>query len=190
MKIFVCDNCGNLLFFENVQCVRCEKRLGFLPDVTELCALEPIGENVCRPLSAAAKAQAYRFCANGLQHQACNWLIEANDPLPFCQSCRLNRTIPDLSLPENCRRWRRIEAAKRRLVYSLNRLGLSTEGNPSENRPPLRFDLLADAPNGTKVMTGHSQGLITLNIAEADDVIREQRRVSLHEPYRTLVGHF
>jgi hypothetical protein len=33
------------------------------------------------------------------------------------------------------------------------------------------------------------RGVITLNVAEADDVERERRWVSLHEPYRTLLGH-
>jgi hypothetical protein len=38
-------------------------------------------------------------------------------------------------------------------------------------------------------MTGHADGVITLNIAEADDAERVKRRVALHEPYRTLLGH-
>jgi hypothetical protein len=38
-------------------------------------------------------------------------------------------------------------------------------------------------------VTGHANGLITLDIDEADDVRREQLRTSLHEPYRTLLGH-
>jgi len=45
-------------------------------------------------------------------------------------------------------------------------------------------------PDGQRVITGHENGLITLNIEEADDVRREQMRTSMHEPYRTLVGHF
>jgi hypothetical protein len=32
--------------------------------------------------------------------------------------------------------------------------------------------------------------LITINFAEADDAIREQRRANLQEAYRTLLGHF
>jgi hypothetical protein len=40
------------------------------------------------------------------------------------------------------------------------------------------------------VMTGHNNGLITLDLAEGDDVHREQLRVEMSEPYRTLVGHF
>jgi hypothetical protein len=39
-------------------------------------------------------------------------------------------------------------------------------------------------------MTGHANGLITLDINEADDAHREQVRVQMHEPYRTLLGHF
>jgi hypothetical protein len=40
------------------------------------------------------------------------------------------------------------------------------------------------------VFTGHANGLITINIAEADDVARTQTRVSMGEGYRTLLGHF
>jgi hypothetical protein len=39
-------------------------------------------------------------------------------------------------------------------------------------------------------MTGHDDGLITIALAEADDVERERRRNAMREPYRTLLGHF
>ncbi len=39
-------------------------------------------------------------------------------------------------------------------------------------------------------LTGHANGLVTINIAEGDDAERERRRASMGEPYRTLVGHF
>jgi hypothetical protein len=39
-------------------------------------------------------------------------------------------------------------------------------------------------------MTGHDNGLITLALQEADDAEREKSRVAMHEPYRTLLGHF
>ena len=39
-------------------------------------------------------------------------------------------------------------------------------------------------------MTGHDRGLITLDLAEADDPSRERQRQSMREPYRTLLGHF
>ena len=39
-------------------------------------------------------------------------------------------------------------------------------------------------------MTGHLDGVITINLAEADDSEREKQRGMLEEPYRTLLGHF
>jgi hypothetical protein len=39
-------------------------------------------------------------------------------------------------------------------------------------------------------MTGHENGVITVALIEADDVEREKRRSQMHEPYRTLLGHF
>lgn len=100
----------------------------------------------------------------------------------------MDKTIPNLAMPENLERWRKTEIAKRRLIYTLKRLQLPMEGR--ENRPPLRFNFLAEIPGGAPVLSGHENGLITLNIAEADDAEREKRRTSLHEPYRTLLGHF
>jgi hypothetical protein len=102
----------------------------------------------------------------------------------------MNQTIPDLTIAGNLERWHKMELAKRRLIYTLLHLGLPLSGTPSENRPALQFNFLADTPDKTSVLTGHENGLITLNIAEADDPEREKRRVSFHEPYRTLLGHF
>ena len=63
------------------------------------------------------------------------------------------------------------------------------EGGP-ENRPALRFKFIADVPGQPPTLTGHLNGLITINIAEADDAERErQAGPNLHEPYRTLLGH-
>jgi hypothetical protein len=72
-----------------------------------------------------------------------------------------------------------VEAAKRRLVAQLLGLGLTTEG--------LAFDLLSS--RGGPVTTGHADGLITIDLAEADDARREKRRAELGEPYRTVLGH-
>ncbi len=51
------------------------------------------------------------------------------------------------------------------------------------------FDFLKDK-EGAKVFTGHNDGLITINVAEADDPFREKIRVQLGESYRTVLGHF
>ena len=190
MKVFHCDHCGNLIFFENVSCLRCGHTLGFLPDVADLCALEKDPEGTWRALCPEACARRYRLCRNSEAHQVCNWMIEANDANPFCLACRLNETIPDLTIPGNLMRWQKLEWAKRRVVYSLIHLGLPLETAPGFfERPPLRFRFLGTDADGSQPLTGHDQGTITVNIAEADDDERERRRIHLREPYRTLLGH-
>jgi hypothetical protein len=56
------------------------------------------------------------------------------------------------------------------------------------------FNFLADPVEVTEetpaILTGHANGVITVNLAEADDAEREKRRLAMHEPYRTLLGHF
>ena len=191
MKTFYCDACGALIFFENTKCVQCGHDLGFIADALDMSALEPAGQQgIWRALSAGAKNGQFRLCQNGQSHQACNWLVPANDPNAFCTSCQLNRTIPDLSVTGNRERWLKLEKAKRRLLYTLLTLKLPVTGDPGQNRPPLKFDFLANPPGGPAILTGHEHGLITLNIAEADDSERERRRHDLREPYRTLLGHF
>jgi hypothetical protein len=188
MKTFYCDDCGSLLFFENVQCVKCEHTLGFLPDIQDLSALEPASPERWHALASPDKGAVYRQCQNYRDHNVCNWCVPAGDQNAFCLSCRMDTTIPDLSVTPNLERWRKIETAKRRLIYTLRQLQLPLEGRGG--RPPLRFSFLADVPGSTPVLSGHDNGLITLNIAEADDAEREKRRVNLHEPYRTVLGHF
>jgi hypothetical protein len=188
MKTFYCDHCGNLVFFENVQCLNCGHALGFLQDIRDLSALDPASSTEWRALAVSAKDRRYRLCQNGANHKVCNWYVPIEDTNPFCISCRTNKTIPNLVAPENLERWHKIETAKRRLIYTLLGLQLPLAGHG--NRPPLQFDFLADVSGGAAVLSGHANGLITLNIAEADDAEREKRRVNLHEPYRTLLGHF
>lgn len=189
LKAFHCDFCGSLVFFESVRCLRCGHLLGFLPDVGDLSTLDAASDGLWRALALASRGRLYRLCRNALDHQICNWLVPAHDPNPFCIACRLNEMIPDLVILGNPERWRKLEAAKRRLVYTLRSLGLSLEGLPTEGRPPLRFRFVGNAGFGPLPLTGHSGGEITVNIAEADDDERERRRVDLHEPHRTLLGH-
>ena len=188
MHLFACQHCGNLLYFENTRCERCGHRLGYLPDQGLLAALEPVGDDVWRSLSAAGRR--YRFCANAA-YDACNWMVPEASDEKFCAACRHNQTVPDLSDPENLSLWRRLELAKHRLFYTLLKLGLPLP-TAAEDEEGLRFDLLAD-PEGEgapKVMTGHASGLITIRLAEADDAERERLRTAMGEPYRALLGHF
>jgi hypothetical protein len=100
--------------------------------------------------------------------------------------------IPDLSIADNLANWQKIEIAKHRMFYSLLRFKLPTPTKAEAPEAGLAFDFLAELPqpNAPRVMTGHDNGLITLALAEADDALREQNRVAMHEPYRTLIGHF
>lgn len=191
MKLFECRHCGQLIFFENTQCERCGRVLGYLPDRPVLSALAANGDETWQALGHGE--QSYRFCANSA-HGACNWLVPANSGDAFCRACQLNRTIPDLGVAENLTLWKKVEVAKHRLVYGLLRLGLPVVSKFSDTQSGLAFDFLADSGTmfreGPEVITGHAQGLITIDIAEADDAERERHRQDLAEPYRTLLGHF
>ncbi|MEZ5933556.1 MAG: putative zinc-binding peptidase [Alphaproteobacteria bacterium] len=191
MKLFECQKCGQQLYFQNTVCESCGSALGYLPERTVLSALEGGDGGGWHPL--AAPGERWRFCANA-QHQACNWMIPADAADQLCRACRFNRTIPDLDDQEHLILWQRIEAAKHRLIYSLMRLGLPLIDKNQDADAGLAFDVLADdAPSFRDrpgVMTGHAEGLITLNLKEADDALREQARSDMDEPYRTLLGHF
>jgi hypothetical protein len=188
MKLFECQNCRQPLYFENTRCESCGRQLGYLASRETITALQADNGG----LSALAEPKGkYRYCAN-VAHGVCNWLLPFDHPEQFCAACRHNRTIPDLSQPLNLARWRKIEVAKHRLFYTLLklRLPLATRVEDAEG---LAFDFIADrAMDGghTAVMTGHDSGLITINLAEADDPERERQRSEMGEAYRTLLGHF
>jgi hypothetical protein len=188
MKLFECQNCRQPLYFENTRCESCGRQLGYLPSRDTVTALQ--GNNGSLHALAEPKGE-YRYCAN-VEHNVCNWLLPFDHPEQFCAACRHNRTIPDLSQPHNLTRWRKIEVAKHRLFYTLLklRLPLATRAEDAEG---LAFDFIADREvdgHHTSVMTGHDSGLITINLAEADDPERERQRFEMGEAYRTLLGHF
>ena len=191
MRIFHCDHCEHLLFFENHACVSCGRRLAFLPDIAEIGSLDPAHEGTwVSPIAGASRA-GYRLCANYTIHDVCNWAIPAGDPHELCSSCRLTRVIPDLSVAGRAEAWYKLEVAKRRLVHTLLQLRLPVVNKADDPAGGLAFEFLADAadPEAPPVLTGHAGGVITINVAEADDAERERRRHALHEPYRTLLGH-
>ena len=194
MRIFHCDHCQQLVFFENVQCVNCEHPLAYLPDIADLGSLEPAGEDLWRTPQPRAEERTFRLCQNYSQENVCNWAVPAEDPNPLCQSCRLTRIIPNLGEPGHRAAWYRLEVAKRRLIYSLLGLRLPLRNKFEDPEHGLAFEFLADPdpdqPGAALVLTGHADGVITVNVAEANDAEREKRRLALHEPYRTVLGHF
>lgn len=183
MRTFQCV-CGNRIFFDNTRCLACQRELGFLPEKLTLVAFVEDANGVC-----GTPFGAYRKCENYSEHGVCNWLLPEAETSRLCQACGLNRVIPDLSDPEQRTRWAAMEEAKRRLVYGLNRLGLPLVSKDEDPVRGLSFDIKADT-EGERVLTGHADGLITLNLSEADTVTRERVRAAMNERYRTLLGHF
>ncbi|HZR45605.1 MAG TPA: putative zinc-binding metallopeptidase [Candidatus Manganitrophaceae bacterium] len=192
MKVFHCDHCQQLIFFENTRCVRCDRVLAYLPGLGVMGSLDDAGENLWRSSLPQAEGKRYRLCENYSKENVCNWGIPADDPHPLCPSCRLTEVIPDLSRPGHKEAWSKLEAAKRRLVYTLALLGCPIQNRRDDPEHGLAYRFLADpdTPGAAPVLTGHADGVITLNVVEADDAERERRRLQLHEPYRTLLGHF
>jgi hypothetical protein len=183
------------VFFRNSECLACHTPLGYEPTPGALLPIEPAdAPDLWREIGAPPGAPRWRRCAHLNSAAACNWLIQENDAHALspaqCRCCRLNRTLPDLSVGENAELWRLIELAKRRLVSSLIGLGLPVRSKVGEDpQRGLAFDLLRTPAGGQSITTGHANGVITLDIEEADDATRERRRQHLREPYRTLLGH-
>jgi hypothetical protein len=193
MAPFPCPNCHRPLHFEARVCPGCGFTLGYDPDVDAFLFL---GDGATTWRGEGGHARDVVVCANNDDHGVCNWLVPTADNSPYCRACRHNHTIPDLSVPTVPERWARIEAAKRRLFHTLIKLGLplETKAQEANNFQGLAFDFLYDPSAETQgepeVYTGHDDGLITLNLIEADDAERERARTRMGEPYRTLLGHF
>ncbi len=198
MKTFPCS-CGITLYFENFHCMACGATLGFLPDHLILSPIEPLPDGSWRALAEQADGKRYRKCRNYSEQDACNWMVPVDDPDDFCLACRLNQVIPNLEKPGNRELWIRIEQRKRRLIYDLRRHRLPVYPKSTFPDIGLAFAFLEDDPNefefhvshgSSQILTGHANGLITINIAEADDIEREKMRLQMNEQQRTLLGHF
>jgi hypothetical protein len=188
-KVWQC-HCGQSIFFPNTQCLACSSALGYLPQQGKLAALEPGPHLNTWRLTDEPQAGLYRRCANLDTPAACNWLFPEHSVGEFCIACSLNHTIPDLSIPENGPRWCKVETAKRRMVAQLISLGLPVIPKARDEARGLSFDFVGVDLEGKLPTTGHANGLITLDIKEADDDHRETIRIQMREPYRTLLGHF
>jgi hypothetical protein len=167
MRAFTCGVCGQLIFFENSACLRCQTTLGVRWTDRELVTdpgLPP--------------------CANR-DTIGCNGLAEAAGAL--CFACSLTRTRPHDADGHGIAQWAEAERAKRRLIFELGELGLPMPTRAEQPDGGLAFDLLSSVVE--PVTTGHASGVITVDLAESDDDQRERRRVQIGEPYRTLLGH-
>ncbi|WP_455216824.1 zinc-binding metallopeptidase family protein [Kaarinaea lacus] len=195
MKTFTCS-CNNITFFDNTFCQYCHTTLGFITDIGKLVPLLAVENDLWQ---YPENGKLYRKCQNYELQNACNWMVDAHEEEVFCLSCRLSEIIPDLSSVENVERWQRIEKAKRRLIYTLLAIGLPVVDRKHDPRNGIAFRLMQDQEYYSEfggpslahqhLLTGHLEGVITLNIMEADPVQREEIRTLLRERYRTLLGH-
>ncbi|WFB37773.1 putative zinc-binding metallopeptidase [Kiritimatiellota bacterium B12222] len=176
MKLFQCEQCGQVLHFENTKCERCGFQVGFEASTLQLRSFTQNDR---------------RYCKNH-GFGVCNWLVATDTTSPFCTACKLNHYIPNFQDDESLKGWREIEYAKHRLVYSLLRLGLPVKNKSTDPNTGLSFDFIDPdqvVPDDAETMTGHQAGIITIAIGEADPVVRERNRVNMKERYRTLLGH-
>lgn len=178
MKLFKCQ-CGGRLYFENTQCLRCGARVGF--------AWGSVAGMLASKSTEFIDNGATLLPCKNAELGLCNWLVPAGEN-PYCKSCALSRTIPDLSLGDNANRLSEIEGAKRRVLYALGRVGLPIVSKQEDPSLGLCFDVLASLP-GQEVQIGHYDGVITIALDEADPVHRERQRCTLGESYRTVLGH-
>ncbi|HAD26108.1 MAG TPA: hypothetical protein DDW95_14485 [Alphaproteobacteria bacterium] len=189
MKLFSCDKCGSAVYFENVLCESCNSELGYIPEANEIKA---VGNDTHRWQPLADAKSHYRRCGN-FDAIGCNWLVPETDANALCTACQCNRTIPDMAQPDALAGWQKVELAKRRMIYGLLRFALPFRATATDNFPSLTFDFLSDDvfnPDAPPVITGHDNGVITLNIKEANPGERERIRMEMGEAYRTLLGHF
>ena len=194
MKIFSCDNCDHLIYFGNIRCNNCGYDLGYCYDTGEHCSFTVGEDGIWTAIGPTTLGRRYKQCKNYSQHGACNWMVPEEYPVERCVSCNLNWVIPDSTIGDNWQYWQKIEKAKRRLVFSIHHLKLPLKNKKEDKLNGLAFKLM-EGPglNGREhkpVMTGHDRGIITLNLAEANDAIRVKIRDEMKERYRTLLGHF
>lgn len=174
MRSFSCRVCDNPLFFENSLCVSCGTALGFSRAERDIVPVDAEGRYV------DAAGLVWHVCRN-LNLSGCTWLTEAEGEQ--CSACDLTRTRPAETDAEGLAQFPAAEAAKRHLVVELDTRGFDISG--------LVFDMLSSssASGEGKVVIGHADGVITIDLAETDDARRERIRQELGEPYRTLLGH-
>ncbi len=179
MRAFRCRVCDSPLYVENSVCVSCGTSLGYSRAERDIVPVDGSGRYV------DATGLVWHVCRN-LNLSGCTWL--ARQPDGQCESCDLTRTRPRDSDLEGLKNFRLAEQAKRHLLDELDTLGMPVVGKDADPENGLCFDLLSSAEE--KVTIGHADGVVTIDLAEGDDVHREKVRDQLDEPYRTMLGHF
>ncbi len=181
MRRFVCEHCDNEIRFDSMTCPVCSVPLGYAPVERTIRQLHPSGETDYR---IAGHTTEHWRCLNAAF--GCNWILPAASGATWCASCALTRGRPDDSRPDAIAAWAEAEAAKRRLLHELDRLGLPVWPKTDETPDGVVFDLVY-LP-GERGITGHLNGVVTLDLAEAEPAHRDKMRRQLGESFRTLIG--
>ncbi|WP_210413920.1 zinc-binding metallopeptidase family protein [Protaetiibacter larvae] len=174
-----CPRCGRFVFLDELACRHCAAELGYHHPSLSFRAAEPGG--------ALVEGERWFPCRN--RPWGCNWLVAEDAGTGRCFSCRLTRREPDAADTVAWEKLADAGIAKRRLIVQLLELGLPIVPY-DEREGGLGFDLLSSLSANAPVMIGHANGIITIDLAETLDARREALRVSLGEPYRTMLGHF
>ncbi|MFD1883847.1 zinc-binding metallopeptidase family protein [Paracoccus pacificus] len=167
MQLLFCPICGTKAYFHNLICP-CGADLYFDPEQGQFRTDGPA-------------------CANR-ERIACNWVGERG----LCRSCLMSPTIPPLSVEGNLELLAGAERGKRWVLANLARWGWFTDADADPGPRP-QFLMLSERTgqqDDVRVMMGHQNGIITINVVEADDEIRFHRKNRLGERYRSMVGHF
>lgn len=181
MRSFTCGCCGAGVPFSASICPHCAALLGYRPerlDIAVLAATE-------RPHTYALEDGSVRGrCLDAAW--GCNWLVAADGEEPWCRSCALTRGRPPSGDVAATAAWARTEADKRRVVHHLDAIGLPLDRRSADHPDGVVFELV-HGPGGPSV-TGHLDGVITVDLTDAGDGHREHLRGAVGEAARTMLG--
>jgi hypothetical protein len=141
---------------------------------------------------ATVDGRRWHLCTQS-ETLACNWLVPDAERDVYqrgrCLPDSLIRREPDAADTIAREKLVPTSAALRRLVYQLLEIGLPVD--PFWRRDGgLAFDLVSSYSAGERVVIGHANGVVTIDLVESLDDYRESLRIRLGEPYRTMLGHF
>ena len=183
MRIFHCDRCEEIIAFGASRCPSCDAQLGYVEDQRTIRVLTPTADPAS--FSIDGDDRPVWRCLNAAW--GCNWTVPTGSDNTWCRSCQLTRGRPDDGRPDAVTAWMAAEAAKRRLVHQLDELALPIEIRSPSAPDGLAFDLVSLPGEGG--ITGHLDGIVTLDLAETDEQHRDDLRRQLGEPFRTVIGH-
>ena len=180
MRVFACPECHAWVEFEDLVCLSCGTALAYDADQDTIVRRSDVVLCTYWDAIGCNWAAAPRPAPPGGPGAA------RDDAAMPCASCWLTVERPADDDLTGHSQLVLAEFAKRRLVRQLRHLGLPI--TERADGAGLAFRFLSPAP-GESVVTGHDNGLITIDLSESNDPHREALRIRLGEPYRTMLGH-